>query len=66
MQSSIFLLGVILYFYGPTGFPVPLQIRGILDTEEKEEFVSTFISIFLVIALIVYTILSFYYGRMTA
>ena len=27
MESPVFSLGVILYFYCPTGFPVPLQIR---------------------------------------
>lgn len=64
MESSIFSLGVILYFYCPTGFPVPLQIREILDTDEKEEFVSAFISLFLLIALVVYVALSFYYKQL--
>ena len=64
MQSPVFSLGVILYFYCPTGFPVPLQIREILDSEEKEEFVSAFISLFLLIALVVYVALSFYYKQL--
>ena len=64
MQSPVFSLGVILYFYCPTGFPVPLQIREILDTDEKEEFVSAFISLFLLIALVVYVALSFYYKQL--
>ena len=64
MESPVFSLGVILYFYCPTGFPVPLQIREILDTDEKEEFVSAFISLFLLIALIVYVALSFYYKQL--
>ena len=64
MESPVFSLGVILYFYCPTGFPVPLQIREILDSEEKEEFVSAFISLFLLIALIVYVALSFYYKQL--
>ena len=55
MESPVFSLGVILYFYCPTGFPVPLQIREILDTDEKEEFVS---------ALVVYVALSFYYKQL--
>ena len=63
MESPVFSLGVILYFYCPTGFPVPLQIREILDTDEKEEFVSAFISLFLLIALVVYVALSFYYKQ---
>lgn len=64
MANPIFSLGVILYFYCPTGFPVPLQIREILDSEEKEEFVSAFISLFLLIALVVYVALSFYYKQL--
>ena len=64
MESPVFSLGVILYFYCPTGFPVPLQIREILDTDEKEEFVSVFISLFLLIALVVYVVLSFYYKQL--
>ena len=64
MDSPVFSLGVILYFYCPTGFPVPLQIREILDSEEKEEFVSAFISLFLLIALVVYVALSFYYKQL--
>lgn len=64
MESPVFSLGVILYFYCPTGFPVPLQIREILDTDEKEEFVSAFISLFLLIALVVYVALSFYYKQL--
>ena len=64
MQNPVFSLGVILYFYCPTGFPVPLQIREILDTDEKEEFVSAFISLFLLIALVVYVALSFYHKQL--
>lgn len=64
MESPVFSLGVILYFYCPTGFPVPLQIREILDTDEKEEFVSAFISLFLLIALVVYVALSFYHKQL--
>ena len=64
MDSPVFSLGVILYFYCPTGFPVPLQIREILDSDEKEEFVSAFISLFLLIALVVYVALSFYYKQL--
>lgn len=64
MQNPVFSLGVILYFYCPTGFPVPLQIREILDTDEKEEFVSAFISLFLLLALVVYVALSFYYKQL--
>lgn len=43
---------------------MPLQIREILDSDEKEEFVSAFISLFLLIALVVYVALSFYYKQL--
>ena len=49
MEDKIFSFGVILYFLCPTGFPVPLQIKGLLQKEEQEEFVSAFISLFLVL-----------------
>ena len=61
MQDKIFSFGVILYFLCPTGFPVPLQIKGLLQKEEQEEFVSAFISLFLVIALVAYTLLVLFY-----
>ena len=64
MANPIFLFGVLLYFYCTTGFPVPLQIKDILDNEEKEEFVSAFISMFLLIALAVYVALNFYFRGM--
>ena len=64
MANPIFLFGVLLYFYCPTGFPVPLQIKDILDNEGKEEFVSAFISMFLLIALAVYVALNFYFRGM--
>jgi len=64
MANPIFSSGVLLYFYCPTGFPVPLQIKDILDNEEKEEFVSAFISMFLLIALAVYVALNFYFRGM--
>ena len=61
MQNRIFSFGVILYFLCPTGFPVPLQIKGLLQKEEQEEFVSAFISLFLLIALAAYALLVLFY-----
>ena len=61
MEDKIFSFGVILYFLCPTGFPVPLQIKGLLQKEEQEEFVSAFISLFLVIALAGYALLVLFY-----
>ena len=61
MQNRIFSFGVIRYFLCPTGFPVPLQIKGLLQKEEQEEFVSAFISLFLLIALAAYALLVLFY-----
>lgn len=59
MKEEVFSIAVFLYFMCPTGFPVPLQIQALLKEEEEEHFMSAFISVFLIIALAVYTIITF-------
>lgn len=58
MKEEVFSIAVFLYFMCPTGFPVPLQIQALVK-EEEEHFMSAFISVFLIIALAVYTIITF-------
>ena len=58
MAVKIFLVGVLLYFACPTGFPVPLQIESLCKDEDDESFMSAFISIFIVVAMIVYTLIT--------
>lgn len=59
MKEEFFSIAVFLYFMCPTGFPVPLQIQALVKDEEEEHFMSAFISVFLIIALAVYTIITF-------
>lgn len=59
MKEEFFSIAVFLYFMCPTGFPVPLQIQALVKDEEEEHFMSAFISVFLMIALAVYTIITF-------
>lgn len=58
MKEEVFSIAVFLYFMCPTGFPVPLQIQALVKKEEEEHFMSAFISVFLMIALVVYTIIT--------
>lgn len=58
MKEEFFSIAVFLYFMCPTGFPVPLQIQALVKDEEEEHFMSAFISVFLMIALAVYTIIT--------
>lgn len=58
MADSIFRTGVLLYFICPTGFPVPMQLAPLCKREEELSFMSAFLSLYLVITLAGYAILS--------
>lgn len=58
MKVKIFFVGVLLYFACPTGFPVPLQIESLCNDEDDKSFMSAFISIFILVAMIVYTLIT--------
>lgn len=60
MREQVFKIAVILYFLCPTGFPVPLQVQPLVMGEEDESFMSAFISLFLVVALIAYTVITLF------
>ena len=60
MVMKIFLVGLLLYFACPTGFPVPLQIESLCKDEDHKSFMSAFISIFSVVAMIVYTLITLF------
>lgn len=57
MQNEAFKIGVLLYFMCPTGFPVPLQVQPLVKNSDDETFMSAFISLFMIIALIAYTLI---------
>ncbi|MGP1442392.1 MAG: AEC family transporter [Anaerovoracaceae bacterium] len=58
MNNEIFRIAVFLYFMCPTGFPVPLQVQPLVKNEEDNNFMSAFLSLFMVSALAVYTLLT--------
>lgn len=58
MADPVFRLGVLLYFICPTGFPVPMQLSVLCEDEEDVSFMSAFLSVYLIITLIGYTLLS--------
>lgn len=61
MADNIFKAGVLLYFMCPTGFPVPLQIKQLVRSEDEENFISAFISLFMIIALVAYSVITLIY-----
>lgn len=57
MADKIYLIAVLLYFMCPTGFALPMVISPLFKNEEDSSFASAFISLFMIITLIVYTII---------
>ncbi|WRK52422.1 hypothetical protein SD457_18860 [Coprobacillaceae bacterium CR2/5/TPMF4] len=51
------MIAVLIYFMSPTGFAVPMLISPLNKSEEDADFQSAFISLFMVITLIVYTVI---------
>ncbi|MCR5076486.1 MAG: AEC family transporter [Prevotella sp.] len=60
MAVKVFLVGVLLYFACPTGFPVPLQIEPLCKDEDDESFMSAFISIFIILAMTAYAMITLF------
>lgn len=60
MGDHFFLIAVLLYFICPTGFPVPFQIEPLCKNQDDEHFMSAFISFFILLALIGYTLITIY------
>lgn len=57
MSDHLFMLAVMLYFMCPTGFGLTPVISPLMKSEEDASFTSAFISLFMIVTLIVYTIL---------
>lgn len=55
MSDSVYVMAVLIYFMCPTGFALPMQISPLYHQEEDENFTSTYISLYMIITLIVYT-----------
>lgn len=60
MANKFFLIGVLIYFACPTGFPVPLQIERLCRGKEDEGFMSAFISIFIVFVMTAYAVVTLF------
>ena len=57
MADTTFRIGVIFYFLCPTGFPVPLQVTPLIKDSEEDAF----LSLFMVIALVAYAVITVIY-----
>ena len=60
VSEKAFEIAILLYFMCPTGFPVPLQVQALVTCEDDESYMSAFISLFLVVALIAYTLITIF------
>lgn len=58
MADPYFKIAVFLYFMCPTGFPVPLQLSALCDGKDQESFMSAFISVYMLISLVAYTLIT--------
>ena len=57
MADKIYMIAVLIYFMSPTGFAVPMLISPLNQSEEDADFQSAFISLYMVITLVVYTLI---------
>lgn len=57
MADKFFLIAVLLYFMCPTGFAMPLLIQDSFKDEGDRAYVATFISLYMAITILVYTVL---------
>ena len=57
MAGREFRIAVLLYFMCPTGFAIPIIVSPVCTRDEEEQFMSAFLSLYIIITLIVYTLL---------
>lgn len=57
MVEKTYLIAVLIYFMCPTGFALPMQISPLFKEEEDSSFTSAFISLYMIITLLVYTVI---------
>ena len=58
MQDRIYLIAVLLYFMCPTGFALPMQLTPLCSNESDEQFMSAFLSLFMIVTLVVYVLIA--------
>ena len=54
MADKIYLIAVIVYFMCPTGFATPLQLMPLYKDDIDESYLSTFLSLYMIVTLSVY------------
>lgn len=57
MADKFFMIAVLLYFMCPTGFAMPLLIQDSFKDEKDQTYSATFISLYMLITIVVYTVL---------
>jgi hypothetical protein len=57
MSDKVFMIAPIIYFMSPTGFGLIPVISPLYKDEDDATFASAFLSMFMIVTLIVYTIL---------
>lgn len=57
MADKIYMIAVLIYFSCPTGFAMPMLISPLNHGEEDEDFQAAFVSLYMIITLIVYTLI---------
>ena len=62
MAEKTFMTAVLIYFSCPTGFGVPPIISPLFKSQEDSAYASSFISIYMVITLLVYTLTVIFLG----
>ncbi|CAM4206925.1 transporter [Streptococcus penaeicida] len=56
MAEKSYMIGVLIYFMSPTGFAMPLLIENLYKTDDDRHYAATYISLFMLVTLFVYTI----------
>jgi Predicted permeases len=60
MVDKIYLIAVIIYFMCPTGFATPLQLIPLYKSNVDESYLSTFLSLYMIVTLFVYGIIAIF------
>ena len=57
MEDRFFMIAVLVYFSCPTGFANQLQVQPLFQDETDESFLSTYLSLYMIITLIDYVLI---------
>ncbi|WP_294561208.1 AEC family transporter [uncultured Traorella sp.] len=57
MENRYFMIAVLVYFSCPTGFANQLQVQPLFKDETDESFLSTYLSLYMIVTLIAYVLI---------